>query len=120
MYRSSKKTAIFLAAAVTLGAAGTAAADSIVYVKDRNVWIANPDGTGNRQVTFDGREYSAYTDPTQSDDGPIWAGKGQEIVKFDQQGTVLAKWDPPAAMDSVSHGMDDVPQDLAVSPDGKK
>src|SRR3954453_6162300 len=121
MHRSSKKTsALLLAAAISLAAAGSAAADSIVYVKDRNVWIANPDGSGNRQVTFDGREDSASIAPTQADDGTIWAGKGQEIVKFDQQGTVLATWDPPAAVDSVSHGVDEVPQDLAVSPDGKR
>src|SRR6188474_3247918 len=62
-----------LAAAIAIAAAGTAAADSIVYVKDRNIWIANPDGTGNRQITTDGREYSSYTDPTQSDDGTSWA-----------------------------------------------
>jgi hypothetical protein len=121
MHRSTLTTIALLTAASAFAvAAGEASADSIVYVKDRNVWIANPDGTGNRQVTFDGREYSSYTDPTQSDDGTIWAGKGQEIVKFDQQGTVLAKWDPPGAQDSVSAGMDEVPQDLAVTPDGKK
>ena len=121
MSRSTIKTVALLAAALAFaGAAGEAAADSIVYVKDRNLWIANPDGSANRQITFDGREYSSYTDPTQSDDGTIWAGKGQEIVKLDQQGSVLAQWDPPAAMDSVSHAMDDVPQDLAVSPDGRK
>ena len=114
-------TPALLAAAIAFAAAaGTAAADSIVYVKDRNIWIANPDGSGNRQVTFDGREYSSYIDPAQAADGTIWAGKGQDIVKLDQQGTVLAQWDPPAAVDSVSHSMDEVPQDLAVSPDGKR
>lgn len=111
-------TVAAVAAALPLVAAGPAAADSIVYVKDRNVWIANPDGTGNRQVTFDGAEYRSYIDPTQSDDGTIWAGRGNDIVKLDQQGTVLASWDAPATVDSVGHVLDDVPQDLAVSPDG--
>jgi WD40 repeat protein len=119
MHRPRITTAV-LAAAISLAAAGPAAADSLVYVKDRNIWVANPDGTGNRQVTFDGREYSAYIDPAQAADGTIWAGKGQEIVKLDQQGTVLASWDPPAATDSTSYSMDEVPQDLAVSPDGKR
>lgn len=119
MTRRSTLLAAVLAAATSLAAAGTAVAESIVYVKDRNVWVTAPDGSGNRQVTFDGAEYSAYLDPTQSDDGTIWAAKGEDIVKLDQQGTVMASWDPPATVDSAGGTLDGVPQDLAVTPDGR-
>jgi hypothetical protein len=34
--------------------AALAAADSIVYVKDANVWLANADGSSPYQVTLDG------------------------------------------------------------------
>ena len=34
--------------------AGTARADSLVYIKNGNVWLANPDGSGQYQVTLDG------------------------------------------------------------------
>jgi len=37
------------AVAALLVCAGFAHASSLVYVKDYNVWLANPDGTGARQ-----------------------------------------------------------------------
>ncbi len=40
--------------ALALLTAGPAAADSIVYEKASNIWIANPDGSGQYQVTTDG------------------------------------------------------------------
>ncbi len=47
------RTVLALAAALCLTAAPAAAADSISYVKDGNVWIASSDGTGQYQVTTD-------------------------------------------------------------------
>ena len=54
----------------------TASADSIVFAKADNVWLANPDGTGQYQVTTDGTSESPYSSPTQADDGTIVALKG--------------------------------------------
>jgi hypothetical protein len=36
-------TALVVAAAVVVALAATASADSIVYVKDGNVWLTSPD-----------------------------------------------------------------------------
>ena len=47
--------------------APSALADSIVYEKGGNVWAANPDGSGQRQVTTSG----GYSHPSQANDGTI-------------------------------------------------
>ena len=106
--------------ALALLAAGPAAADSIVYEKASNIWIANPDGSGQYQVTTDGTGSRPYNDPSQADDGTIVAGQGQEIVRMRQNGQVLARFNPPATTDSAGQPIDGVPQDLSVSPDGSK
>ena len=45
-------------------AAGPAAADSIVYVRDGNLHLTSPDGSRGYQVTYDG----GYSSPSQADD----------------------------------------------------
>ena len=112
-------TAAVLAAAIPLAAAGTAAADSIVYIKDHNVWIANPDGSGARSVTTDGTSDWPYRSPSQADNGTISAGHGTDIVQLDQQGNELAEFEPIRPANSASFaGLP--PQDVAVTPDGSK
>src|SRR4051794_7251010 len=76
-----------LAAAFTclLAAAPAALADSIVYEKGGNVWAANPDGSGQRQVTPSG----GYTHPSQAHDGTIAAVKGGLLQRLDRSGRVL-------------------------------
>ena len=106
--------------ALALLSAGPVAADSIVYEKQNNIWIANPDGSGQYQVTTDGTAARPYGDPSQADDGTIVAGQGQEIVKLRQNGQALARFNPPATTDSAGQYIDGVPQDLSVSPDGSK
>ena len=64
---------------------GTAAADSIVYEKDGNVWQAAPDGSNQRQVTTSG----GYSKPTQADDGTILAFKDKLLHRMDRGGRVL-------------------------------
>jgi hypothetical protein len=88
-------------------------------VKDHNVWIANPDGSGARSVTTDGKSDWPYRSPAQADDGTISAGRGSEVVKLDQQGNVLARFDPPVPAGTASFA-GSPPQDVAVSPDGSK
>jgi hypothetical protein len=76
----------FLAALTALAVAAPAAlADSIVYEKDGNVWLANPDGSGQRQVTTSG----GYSKPTQANDGTIVAVKDKLLHRMDRNGNVL-------------------------------
>jgi hypothetical protein len=116
--RSNTRAVAFAAAALSLVLAGPAAADSIVYEKDANIWIANPDGGGQYQVTTDGTGARPYGWPSQADDGTIVAAQGTDIVRLGQNGQVLSRFDPPATTDSAGQPIDGVPQDVAVSPDG--
>jgi hypothetical protein len=56
-----------------LVAAAPAAAHSLVFIKDSNVWLANADGSGQYQVTLDGTSGSPYSSASQADDGTIVA-----------------------------------------------
>src|SRR5687767_8651781 len=64
-----------LAAACVVTAIGAPAAmaDSLTFIKDHNVWLANPDGSGQHQVTLDGTASAPYESPSQADDGTIVA-----------------------------------------------
>jgi len=106
-----------LAAAVwllTFGAA-TASADSIVYIKDHDVWLAEPDGSTQTQVTEDGTAEEPYYSPSQADDGTILVLKGSDIDaqfhRLNQNGQLLV---PP-----FDHSAPAYPQGVAVSPDGE-
>jgi hypothetical protein len=103
-----------------LGVTAPASADSIAYVKDNNIWLANPDGSHQVQVTRDGTAAVPYRSPSQADDGRIAAGHGGEIVKLAQSGQVLARFAPPTATDSAGQVVEDVPQQIAMSPSGSR
>ena len=110
-----------LAAGLALAALPAAAsADSIVYVKDADVWLANGDGTGQYQVTRDGTADQPYRVPVQADDGTIVASHRDEIVRMRQNGSVIGTIDPEPLSNSVSHLVDGPPVNLAVSPDGTR
>lgn len=66
-------------------AAPCALADSIVFERAGNVWVVNPDGTGQRPVTT----ADGYSNPTQADDGAILAVKGGMIHRMDRSGKLL-------------------------------
>jgi hypothetical protein len=57
------RTALVAVVAVFVGA-GSAQASSLVYIKDYNVWLANPDGSGQRQLTTDGFRELPYESPS--------------------------------------------------------
>jgi dipeptidyl aminopeptidase/acylaminoacyl peptidase len=103
-----------------LVAAAPAAADSIAYIKDNNIWLANPDGSGQVQITHDGTAAAPYRSPSQADDGTLAAGHGSDLIKLAQSGKVLAQFAPPPATDSTGQTIDDVPQQVAISPDGSR
>jgi hypothetical protein len=116
-----KKGLLALAVSAAVHAAPAAAsADSIVFVKDDNVWLVSPDGSKLTQVTTDGSYEHPYLSPSQADDGTIAVSKGTKIVRLRQNGEVINELDPAPLMDSVSHPLDGVPVDVAISPDGSK
>jgi hypothetical protein len=97
-----------------------AAADSIVYVKDGNVWLTAPDGSRQTAVTTDGTAELPYLTPSQADNGTIAAARGTKIVLLQQNGEVIRELDPPPLVDSTSHTIDGVPVFVAISPDATK
>ena len=102
--------------AIALGPA-TAGADSIVYVKDSNVWIANADGSGAYQVTLDGTQANPYESPSQADDGTILAvhappGGRNQLVRMHQNGELLN-----APINTPAPGTGAI--DAKISPDGQ-
>jgi hypothetical protein len=111
---------ILLAAlALLLVPAAAAHADSIVFVKDANVWVASPDGSNQRPLTRDGTADHPYRSPSQADDGTVAASYLDGVRVIARSGKLLRELDPPLLTNSVSHAMDGTPVDVALSPDGK-
>ena len=111
---------LLLAACALAAAPAVAAADSLVFVKDADVWLAHADGSGAYQVTLDGTADHPYRVPVQADDGTIVASHLDDIVRMRQNGSVINTIDPDPLINSVSHPVDGPPVNLAVSPDGSK
>src|SRR4051812_48394483 len=106
---------LIAAAALVAVAAQPAAADSIAYVKDGNVWLSTGDGARQFQVTTTG----GYSDVSQADDGTMIALNGIRLHRLDRMGNVLADFDTPVsdarpAPAKTFYG----PYDPAISPDG--
>lgn len=117
--RSVVSVALALLAVVALVLPGTAQADSIAYVKNHNVWVADGDGSRQHQVTADGTASWGYRSPSQADDGTIVAARGTDIVRLTQGGKVLSTFDPPDTTDSAGQVIGGHPSQVAVSPDGR-
>jgi hypothetical protein len=110
---------VFLSVALMLVCAAPAAADSLVYVKDSNVWAARSDGSGAVRMTADGTPADRYGDVTQADDGTMLAVRGSRFHRFDRTGRRVATFgsvltDQPGALGAVG------PFDARISPDGQK
>ena len=91
---------------------GAARAASIVFIKGGNVWLANPDGSNQRQVTTGG----FWDSPSQADDGTILAQRSTQLFRMNRQGTQL---DPP--IDTTFTGAPSTwagPVAPVISPDG--
>src|SRR4051812_5555477 len=116
-----KKGLLALAvSAAVLAAPAAASADSIVFLKDYNVWLVAPDGGRLTQVTADGTYEHPYLSPSQADDGTIAVSKGTKILRLRQNGEVINELDPAPLTDSVSHPLDGMPVNVAISPDGSR
>ena len=107
----------FITLLLALTLAAPAAADSIVFVKDANVWAARPDGSEARALTTDGTPQLPYGSPSQADDGTVLAVRGSRLYKLDRQGRRLADFD---SLLTKSTGGAVGPFDARISPDGTK
>jgi hypothetical protein len=108
-----RRVRLGLALLILLLAASPAAADSILFVRDGNVWISTPDGRTERPLTAGGGD----TSPSMADDGTIVALRGAAFVRLRPDGAAIGA--PVAAVGGdwiVAKG----PYDARVSPDGLK
>lgn len=103
-----------------LACAVPAQASSVVFIKDHNVWLANPDGTGQRAVTTDGYKELPYESPSQADDGTLLAGRGLRFVKLDRQGNRVGPLLPSIMVGKPANAYAVGPFDPKISPDGHK
>ena len=112
------RTAAALVVALSLVAAAPAAADSISYLKDGNIWLTTADGSRQLQVTTSG----IYSYASQADDGTFIALTGERLHKLSRDGTVLADFDTPVS-DGPKKGPNENyfmgPYEPEISPDGK-
>jgi len=108
-----------LAAACALVCAAPAAADSISYLKDGNIYLTTPDGSRQFQVTTTG----IYSYASQADDGTFIALTGERLHKLSRTGKVLADFATPVS-DGPKKGPNENyfmgPYDPEISPDGKR
>jgi hypothetical protein len=86
--RASKATLALSLAALAI-ATSQANASSIVYIKDANVWSANPDGSAQTQVTSDGTATKPYLSVSQSDSGTMVADLKGTLVVLRPNGSVV-------------------------------
>jgi WD40-like Beta Propeller Repeat len=105
-------------AAACLVAAAPAAADSISYIKDGNIWLTTPDGARQHQVTTGG----GYSFASQADDGTLIGLHGRRLHRIaPQDGRVLADFATPVSGEANGSGVIfEGPMDPAISPDGTK
>src|SRR3954451_17290123 len=105
-----------LAVAIALSCAAAASADSLVYIKQGNVWLSSPDAAKQYQVTFD----DGYSSPSQSDDGTIAALRGGQMVRMNRSGTPLNAPVDGMGSPSANNGNFYGPYEPRISPDGSK
>ena len=111
--KDPRNAALLLAGCAALGmAAPDARANSIVFVRDHNVWIASPDGGTQRALTTDGNAGSPYRSPSQDDNGTIVAERDARFHRIGLDGRQLGP-----AVESASPTQ---PLDPAVSPDASR
>ena len=106
-----------LLALALVGAAGSARASSIVYVKGNSIWRITPDGAHPTRLTRDGRKFAS---PSQADNGTIVAlGADNHLYRFTHTGKPLGR--PVATWLGLGGGQGfSGPYRPRVSPDGSK
>jgi hypothetical protein len=111
-------TAIVLAA--LLATAGAASAESLVYVKRGNIWVARADGSHVHKVTRDGTRRLPYVHPTQADNGTIVALRATDIHRFTPRGRRVGKPRKVSAGLSGPGSLHELAEASEVSPNGKR
>lgn len=101
-------------------AAAPSNAGTIVYLKGYDIYVARPDGTGERRLTSDGTKADPWLSPSGADDGTVVAARGTLAVRMDQWGTILNRFDPPDLWDSAGQTIGGKVVHTVVSPDGSK
>jgi hypothetical protein len=104
---------LFLSALLLAIGASNAQGSSLVYINAGNIWLANPDGSGQYQVTLDGTASEPYSSPSEADNGTIETVRGGKIYRMTQNGTLL---NAPFTTAAPGTG----PLDPLISPDGSK
>ncbi len=90
----------------------------LVYVKGGDVWVADPDGSGQVRVTDDG----GYSSPSMSDNGRIAAVQGRSLVVLRADGSRVAQFQLPGLFveGSCVTQHEGPPVKATISPDGTK
>lgn len=95
-------------------------AGSIVFIKNHNIWVSRPDGSGQRALTSNGTSASPWRSPDQSDVGTVVATRGTRIYRMNQWGTELNTIDPPDLKNSAGEWIGGRMTHVTISPDGSK
>jgi hypothetical protein len=99
-------------------AAPPAGPGTIAYIKGYDVYVALPDGSGERRLTADGTAGAPWISPSGSDTGTVAAARGPVVYHMDQWGTVLNSFDPPDLEDAIGKPIGGTVSKVAMSPDG--
>ncbi len=87
-----------------------------MYIQGYDVWISRPDGSDARRLTRDGTADEPWFSPSEDDAGHVVAAHGSgtstELVRMDQAGRVLQRFEPPVPSLAVGFAR--------VSPDGQR
>src|SRR4051812_1936344 len=104
-----------------------AGADSIVYVKDGQVWVSGPDGSGARQFTS---AANFWQWPSEADDGTVVVAggpahdasgdPGSDLYRFRSDGTQIGGTIPTPGTYSTPSCPAPAPSGVRVSFDGTK
>ena len=110
---------VVIAAFATLLLAPAAQADSIVYIKQGDVWLANAKGKRQRAITRNGTAGNPYRAPAYSDSGVITAVRGRrQIHFFNRRGKRIRRARDLTGGPTPPY--DPVIVDHAISPNGKR
>ena len=107
-------------AGMALAGAASAQAASLTFIKDHDVWISNPDGSGAVRVTRDGTAKEPYRSPTRNAAGTIAALKGFHVHLLRADGRRIRRFLPGALRDGMGAQTTAGTASLDFSPDGTK